>query len=152
MKKLLPLVAFLHFVTGAFAQSEKQVKWKYEVKKIADKVYEVHWSASINNGFHMYSQNPGEGAKIAATNFSFVKNPLLSLDGTVKETGNRIRKYEEVFRSDVRYFEKNAGFVQTIKLKGNLKTTLAGNVEFTVCNDRTCLPPSIFQFKAGIGE
>jgi len=41
--------------------------------------------------------------------------------------------------------------VQLVKLKGNIKTTLAGSVEFMVCNDSHCLPPSTVEFKVNIG-
>ena len=36
-------------------------------------------------------------------------------------------------------------FVQTVKLKGNIKTSVAGSVEFMVCNDSRCLPPSTIE-------
>jgi thiol:disulfide interchange protein DsbD len=41
--------------------------------------------------------------------------------------------------------------VQVVKLKGNIKTTVAGSVEFMVCNDNKCLPPSEVPFKIAVG-
>ena len=51
----------------------------------------------------------------------------------------------------LQYFENTIDFVQTVKLKANVKTNLAGSVEFMVCNDSRCLPPSTVEFKVNIG-
>ncbi|HEX4851398.1 MAG TPA: hypothetical protein VFV08_11355, partial [Puia sp.] len=65
--------------------------------------------------------------------------------------GKMIKKYEQAWNHDVKYYEKNVDFVQLVKLKGNGKTSLAGKVEFMVCNDQKCLPPSDVEIKVNIG-
>ena len=132
------------------AQSAKQVQWAYSAKKITDKVYEVHMTASIGPNYHMYAQNAGVEGPLP-TVFKFVNNPLAGLDGKVKEDGKLIKKKEEVWGGNVQFYEKSVDFVQTVKLKGNIKTNLAGSVEFMVCNDSQCLPPSTIEFKVNIG-
>ena len=62
-----------------------------------------------------------------------------------------IKKKEDVWNGTVNYFEKNVQFVQIVKLKSNIKTNLAGKVEFIVCNDNTCLPPSEVEFSVNVG-
>ncbi len=62
-----------------------------------------------------------------------------------------VKKFEAAFKSDVRYFENSVTFVQQVKVKGKAKTNLAGKVEFMVCNDRECLPPSTVNFKVAVG-
>jgi DsbC/DsbD-like thiol-disulfide interchange protein len=42
---------------------------------------------------------------------------------------------------DVKYYSNKVDFVQTVKVRGNAKTTLSGTVTFMVCNDHECLPP-----------
>jgi hypothetical protein len=134
----------------AMAQSSKQVNWSYSAKKIADKTYEVHMTATIGGDYHLYAQDAGGDGPIP-TSFTFVKNPLLSVDGKVKENGKLVKKFESAWSHDVKYYEKTVDFVQVVKLKSNVKTNLAGKVEFMVCNDHECLPPADVDIKVNIG-
>jgi Disulphide bond corrector protein DsbC len=148
-KTLLPVLALL-LTLGSMAQSSKQVHWVYSAKKIADKTYEVHMTATINGDYHLYAQDAGGDGPVA-TSFTFTKSPLLLLDGKVKESGNMIKKFETAWSHDVNYYEKNVDFVQVVKLKANIKTDLAGKVEFMVCNDKQCLPPAEVEIKVNVG-
>jgi thiol:disulfide interchange protein DsbD len=139
---------FLTVLSG-FSQSSKQVKWSFTSKKIADKTYEIHMTADINPNWHLYAQDAGEGPQPTA--FNFTKNPLLSLDGKVKEIGKMKKVYEDAFKSEVRFYEKSVNFVQTVKVRGSAKTNLSGKVEFMVCDDKQCLPPAEVPFAVNIG-
>ena len=150
MKKFSLLVVGLITASVLFAQSNKQVKWVFSSKKIADKTYEVHMTATINGNFHMYAQNVGVEGPLP-TAFVFTKNPLLQLDGKVKEVGKLVKKHETTWGGDVNYYEKTVNFVQTVKVKGSAKTNLAGRVEFMVCDDSRCLPPGEVEFSVNIG-
>lgn len=132
------------------AQSSKQVNWSYTAKKIADKTYEVHMTATIGGDFHLYAQDAGGEGPIPTT-FTFTKSPLLALDGTVKESGKLVKKYESAWSHDVKYYERTVDFIQVVKLKSNVKTSLAGKVEFMVCNDHECLPPADVNINVNIG-
>lgn len=150
MKKLYIVCFYLLVAICAFAQSSKQVNWSFTANKIADKTYEVHLKAEIGHGFHMYAQNPGvEGPQ--PTHFEFVRNPLTSLDGKVKENGKIIKKFESAWNGSVNYFEQSVEFIQVVRLKGNIKTNLTGTVQFMVCDDNKCLPPSTVEYKVNIG-
>ncbi|HMI62344.1 MAG TPA: protein-disulfide reductase DsbD domain-containing protein [Puia sp.] len=132
------------------AQSSKEVSWNYTAKKIADKTYEIHMTATIGGNYHLYAQDAGGEGPIPTT-FTFTKNPLYTLDGTVKEKGQLVKKFESAWSHDVKYYEKTVDFVQVVKLKSNVKTNLAGKVEFMVCNDQQCLPPADVDIKVNIG-
>jgi len=132
------------------AQSSKEVSWSYSVKKIADKTYEVHMTATIGGNYHLYAQDAGGEGPIP-TSFTFTKSPLLMLDGMVKEKGQLVKKNEAAWGHDVKYYEKSVDFVQVVKLKTNVKTSLAGKVSFMVCNDQQCLPPADVDIKVNIG-
>lgn len=150
MKKFYFLVLLAIVAITVNAQSNKQVQWVYSAKKIADKTYEVHMTATIGGNYHMYAQNPGVDGPLA-TAFKFTKTPLAALDGKVKEVGKLLKKKEEAFGGFTQFYEKTVDFVQLVKLKGNIKTSLAGSVDFMVCNDSQCLPPSTVEFKVNIG-
>src|SRR5579872_6014704 len=132
------------------AQSSKEGHWAYSAKKIGDRTYEVHMTATIGGDFHLYAQDAGGEGPIA-TSFTFTKSPLFTLNGKVEENGKLVKKYEDAWKHDVRYYERTVDFVQVVKLKSNVKTNLAGKVEFMVCNDHECLPPADVDIKVPIG-
>ncbi len=138
------------FTVNAQFGSAKQVKWTFTSKKIAENTYELKMTANIQGSYHMYAQQAGAEGPIP-TSFTFSPNPLITFDGKVKEQGKMIKKYESAWPGMVNYYEKKVDFVQVIKLKGKVKTSLAGKVEFVVCNDQECLPPSQVEFKIAAG-
>jgi DsbC/DsbD-like thiol-disulfide interchange protein len=138
--------AAVHAQTG----SATQVQWTYTAKKIAAGTYEVHLSARIGGNWHLYAQKGGDGP--ISTSFTFAQNPLLTLSGSVKEVGTEKSVYESAFKSTVHYYEGSVDFVQIVKLKSDVKTALAGKVEFMVCNDKECLPPTDVDFKIPVGS
>ncbi len=152
MKQILLLTTFLAVGFAVFAQSgsAQKVKWNFSSKKINDKTYEVRLSASIDGNYHIYAQNVGVDGPVPTT-FKFNKNPLVTLSGNVKEEGKIIKKHEEVWDGNVSYFEKKVEFVQLVQLKSKVKTNVGGTVEFMVCDDKQCLPPSEVNFKIDIG-
>ncbi|HRQ51503.1 MAG TPA: protein-disulfide reductase DsbD family protein, partial [Agriterribacter sp.] len=83
--------------------------------------------------------------------FTFARNPLIDIDGRVKESGKLIKKHEAVWGGDVNYYENKVEFVQLVKLKKKIKTQVGGTVEFMVCDDKECLPPAEVPFKVSIG-
>ncbi len=134
---------------AAKAQMGNPVSWTFTAKKTGDKTYELHMTATISGNYHLYAQkNSGD---VSAAVISFTKNPLLTLQGNVKEVGKLISKYEEVWKSKVNYYEKTVDFVQVIKSKVAVPVTIKGGVNYMVCNDRQCLPPkdALFEVKLG---
>jgi thiol:disulfide interchange protein DsbD len=145
MKKFITASFLLLFTNLLFAQIQNPVSWTATAKKIADKTYEIHLTANINNGWHIYSQTTPEGGPVP-TNISFTKNPLFQLQGTAKEAGKLEQHNEPLFGVDVKQFSDRVDFVHVVKLKANVKTSADVAVEFMVCNDKQCLPPSTKKF------
>jgi thiol:disulfide interchange protein DsbD len=150
MKKTILFTLAVFSGALAMAQSAKEVSWTWSSKKIADKTYEVHMTATIGGNYHIYAQDVGGDGPIP-TSFTYTKSPLLDIEGVTKEKGQIIKKFESAWNHDVRYYEKTVDFVQVVKVKSNVKTSLAGKVEFMVCNDHECLPPSTVDIKVNIG-
>ena len=147
LKRIIALACILFFAFASDAQ--KPYKWTFTTKKLADKTYEVHCTVDVNHPWHTYSQFTPDGGPIP-TKFTFGKNPLFTLEGKVKENGKLLVKHEEVFGVDVKYFDGTVDFVQVVKMRGNAKTNVSGSVEFMVCNDQQCLPPSTEKFSLAI--
>lgn len=152
MKHFLLLTTSLFIGLIAFAQSgsAQKVKWNFSSKKLNDKTYELRLSAIVDGNYHIYAQNVGVEGPVA-TSFTFNKNPLVILNGKVKEEGKIIKKHEEVWGGNVNFYEKKVEFVQLVQLKSKVKTNVGGTVEFMVCDDKQCLPPSEVNFKIDIG-
>jgi thiol:disulfide interchange protein DsbD len=155
MKKIV-FISLLSFIcsiglTHSQSGSAKQVKWTSTVKKTGDKQYELKLTASISGDFHMYAQEAGVEGPVPTT-ISFTANPLLIIDGKAVETGKKITKVEKAWDGKVNYYEKTVTFTQKIKAKTKAKTNIIGKVEFMVCNDEVCLPPSEYAFKVLVGQ
>lgn len=144
MKKAL-LVA-LFFAIGGFAFAQNPVSWSFTSKKVSDKVYEVIAIASIQPGWHLYSQNQPEDAIAQPTSFMFNKNPMLNFEGKVKEVGKLEKYRDEKLDVSANQYSNKVQFVQIVKLKGAAKTAVTGKLEFQTCDDQKCLPPKTVPF------
>jgi Disulphide bond corrector protein DsbC len=139
MKKFGFFICSVLLVAFASAQGPNPVSWSFTSKKISDNVYEIQMTASIQQGWHLYSQTQPDDAIAQPTSFSFNKNPLLDFDGKVKEQG-KLEKVKDEVGSANQYTNKVV-FVQKVKLKGKAKTNVTGKLEYQTCNDKQCLPP-----------
>lgn len=148
MRKIFLLLLLSASFMG-FAQVKEPVKWSFTAKKLSTGNYEVRLTATIESGWHIYSQTTPDGGPVP-TSVSFTKNPLVILDGKVKEVGKLEQKHEKIFEVDVKQFSNKVEFVQKVKVKGKAKTTVAGGVEFMVCDDKQCLPPKTVKFSVAL--
>ena len=135
------ILAFsLIMVTVGQAQILKPVKWEASVKKISDTEYELIATANIDNHWHLYSQTVPEGGPIATT-FTFQGNgKFLKKGNTTEDKGQTID--DPVFGMEIKFFETKASFKQRIKLKTKEAFKVKATVEFMVCDDSRCLPPT----------
>jgi thiol:disulfide interchange protein DsbD len=132
------------------AQMLKPVTWTFTSKKIAERTYEIHLTAIIQNGWHLYSQDQPKDAIANPTEILFSSNPLVGLDGKVKEIGKmEVYKDKKLGISANQYKEK-VEFVQKVRLKANIKTNVVGSVEFQTCDEKKCLPPAKVDFSVAL--
>lgn len=140
MKKLSFLFIFTLTFFTAHSQIHDPIKWSTSVKKISETEYDLVAKAQIDRGWHLYSQVVPEDGPIP-TVFEFEKNALYKTVGKVKEDKG-ITEHDQVFDMVIKYFENAATFVQRIQLTGDKGLTVKGEVEFMVCDDTNCLPPT----------
>ena len=127
-----------------FAQIQEPVKFKTELKTLSANEAEIIFSGAVENGWHIYSTDLPEGGPISAT-FNIDKIEGAELVGKLMPRGNEIEKMDPIFEMKVRYFEKQATFVQKVKLTGG-DYKIAGYLEYGACNDENCLPPTSVDF------
>jgi thiol:disulfide interchange protein DsbD len=142
--KTLFIAAFLLAATVGYSQN--QVSWAFSSKKINDKTYELQMTATIQPGWHLYAQKQPSDAIAQPTSFAFNKNPLVSLEGKVKEIGKLEKYKDEKLDIAANQYSNKVVFVQTVKLKGKIKTAVTGKLEYQTCNDEKCLPPKTVPF------
>ncbi len=140
MKYLFTILFILTLSFTATAQIFKPVKWVTSVEKISDTEYTLIATATIDSGWHLYSQTVPEDGPIPTT-FSFKGNDNYSKKGNTKE-GKGHEVDDKVFNMKIKYFDKKASFKQRIKVKATGEFEIKATVEFMVCNDSQCLPPN----------
>ncbi|AWK07067.1 thiol:disulfide interchange protein [Flavobacterium crocinum] len=139
-KNIFLLVFFLQFSILVKAQIYNPIKWKTSVGKISDTEYELQAKAIIESGWHLYSQEVADGGPIP-THFNFIKSADYQLIDNVKEEKGKTIN-DPVFKMQIRFFEKETTFRQRIKILSSKPFKIISEVEFMVCNDENCLPPS----------
>ena len=146
------LVFFLMMATGISAANAQlnPVSWSFTSKKIADKTYEIHLTASMQSGWHLYSQVQPEDAIAIPTGFKINSNPLMSLEGKIKEVGKMEKFHDAKLEVSANQYADKVDFVQVVKLKANVKTNLTGSVEYQTCDDKKCLPPKTINFSIAV--
>ena len=150
MKRLLLLLVGV-FVLGfsASAQILDPVSWIYTSKQIAPNEYELIFKASIQEPWHLYSQDIPQAPP--ATTFKFQKDSAFTLLGKVVEKGKVIQEYDKNFKMELKYYDDSVTFIQKVKL--NTKgATVKGAITFMSCNDTQCLPPKDLDFSFKLGQ
>lgn len=128
------------------AQILNPVKWSFKTEK-AQKPnhFFLIAEAKIDKSWHLYAQKI-EGDGPVPTSFSF--EPLASYQkiGAVIEKGKLKVAFEDAFGIEVRYYENQVQFVQEVAILSNNTITIKGYLEYMVCDDKTCLPPTEVDF------
>lgn len=143
----LLLIAVLFSMT-AYAQVFDPITWTSSVQKINDQEYVLTFEASLEEGWHVYSQNKVETDEIAptATEFTYYnENKSYELIGETTEPKG-IQKFDKVFDMEIKYFENKATFRQMIKVLNPKLKEIKAEVFFGVCDDEKCLPPDTKEF------
>ncbi len=131
------------------------VKWNHRVEKISKTEYEVVLHGKIDKGWHTYSQHMDMGEGPLPTLITFEQNDEVELLDSIVEIGTHTH-YDETFKMDVTYFEDEVNFRQKIKLNkvdpANGKVVVKGNINYMVCENERCLPPTDAPFEIEINE
>ena len=148
MKKIfLSLVIVLIALQGK-SQKLAPVKWAYQAVKTGEKQYNIIITANVDAPWHIYSQFVKKGP--VPTTVQFAKNPLVVLNGSTKEVGKIEKKFDKNFDAVIGSFGGKVQFIQAVTLKVNTKTKLTGTIEYMVCNEERCLPPTKQSFEVDI--
>ncbi|RXP64480.1 thiol:disulfide interchange protein [Lutibacter sp. HS1-25] len=150
MKKLFLVLFLIGISISNYAQIHNPVKWSTAVNKVSDTEYDLIIKAQIEENWHLYSQNVPEDGPIP-TNFTFEVGEDFQLVGTPSEEDGHIID-DPVFGMKIKYFETSATFKQRIKIINKNASSIVGEVEFMVCDDSNCLPPTFVDLEFSISS
>ena len=143
ISSILVLISF-----SLSAQTPDPVKWSYSMEQSTKGEATLILKATIDKGWHLYSQNIGDGGPIKTT-FTFAPSTDYTLTGPVAE-GKPTEYYDKSFEMQLAYFSGVADFKQKIKINNTKDFSVSGTVEYMVCDDEKCLPPKLVEFKINV--
>ena len=140
MRKLLSTLFMMLMVLAMQAQMLTPIHFTTQLKELKGGEAELIFSATIDQGWHVYSTDLGDGGPVSAA-FHIVKMDGAQTIGKLQARGHEIKQYDKLFDMDLRYFEKAVTFVQRIRFTKS-EYDINCYVEYGACNDEVCLPPS----------
>ena len=145
MKRLI-IILFVGLLTlTAQGQMVNPVHFASQLKMLKGSEGEIVFSATIDDGWHVYSTDMGSDGPISAS-FNAVKMEGVETVGKLTPRGNIIKQYDKMFGMELRFFEKKAQFVQRVHFTQQ-KYVIDCYLEYGACNDEMCLPPTEVAFK-----
>jgi thiol:disulfide interchange protein len=168
-RKFIPNLLFFFFslliAQTGISQILEPVKWSYEARILNDKEAELVFTATIDETWHLYSQDLPPGGPVK-TSFNFVSlEGFRFVDKDVKieefegwDEGSNYysvvfnepkakEEFDPNFDMVVKYFGKKVEFTRKIELTTDKPLTISGYLEFMCCDDSKCLPPSEVDFE-----
>ena len=145
MKRILLITVILCSFLYANGQILDPVKWSYGSKRLSSTEGVVFLKATIDDGWHLYSQTVPNGGPTKTT-ITFEPSKGYTLVGNTLEP-KPLTRVEKVFDGmTVSFFENSAIFQQKVKLKAGRPVTIKGTIEFMTCDDHQCIPPATVPF------
>jgi thiol:disulfide interchange protein len=148
MKAITLLISLLLFTLNVEAQIVNPIKWKFSQKQVNDSVSELKFTATLESGWHLYSQYTPDGGPLP-TVFDFTIPKQVKRMGKVSEPAYE-KKYEEVFGVDVYTFPgTQVVFTQRVQNTTSDEQAISGEINGMTCKDEAgCIPmdPTSFKF------
>jgi len=149
MKHLYLIALSVLFAFSAKSQILAPVKWSYGSKKTSKTTAIIFIKATMDNGWHIYSQHTPKDGPIKTT-IKFVPSKTYTLNGKTIEP-KPIIKFEKTFGMNVSYFEKTVIFQQKVNINTS-DPTIKGTIAFMACDDTRCLPENTINFSIPIKD
>jgi thioredoxin-related protein len=141
------------------------VSWIMRHEQVKGNEYELIFTAKLDKGWRMYSQDKANLDGPFPTEFSFEKSADFEIVGkkvdasasankwlvTLNES-NVINAYDPTFRMDLKYFEDTAEFRQKIRVNDPSAAVVKGELSFMLCDASRCLPPEYMNFEFNLEE
>lgn len=133
---LFSVVLTFFVASFSFAQLSEPVQWSYKVESLPNAEAKVKIIATVENGWHLYSQYNTLGIT-QQTVFEYAASANYKLIG--KTTEPQYVEFKDEFGTD-RYFEASqVTFVQKIKILSEKDFNLTVNIDAQACIEGKCV-------------
>lgn len=150
MKRLFFALTLIVASLAVQAQIVNPTTWEFDSKQDGKEV-DLIFTATIEQGWHLYDTYLPEGGPIATT-FIFEDSTTFEFVGEIHKNPEAEKHFDETFQMNVGYFSDQTILTQKIKLKADHEVTIKGYVLFMSCNDETCTPPEEVEFSFTFNE
>ena len=146
MKRMILSLLMGLMVLAVQGQMVNPVHFSSQLKMLKGNEGEIVFSATIDDGWHVYSTDMGNDGPISAT-FNVEKMEGVETVGKLQPRGQVTKQYDKMFGMELRFFEKKAQFVQKVRFTQS-HYLIDCYLEYGACNDEMCMPPTEVAFKA----
>lgn len=159
-KQILFILGMVCFFSSSNAQSwqafhsdfASPVVWHFYAEKTGTNRYDLHITASIRPGWHLYAQKQPEDAIAVPTKITFHETGLTDFIGRPREVGKRETATIEAFGISAFQYSDKVDFIQKVKRKTARPETITGSITYQVCKEKECLPPETKKFRIGLNN
>ena len=144
MKRIIISLLLILFATSLLAQQLDPAKWKYTVKETSPTEAELIFTATIEEGWHLYSQYTDPAGPLPLV-FEFDKSTDYELVGKVREPKPH-EVNDPLFGCIVKSFEGVVTFRQKVKRISDKDFTIKGVLSYQMCNNGSCIAPEDHDF------
>ena len=149
MKQFLILLMVLAPVA---VLSQQPVQWSFYAEKVRTNQYKVTLTARVQTGYHVFALTQPADAIAMPTKINIAGNPDISDIGCFTEEGMLEKVKDETFGIESWHFSDKVSFVGIVTLRGRSRTVLSGHVEFQVCSEDKCYPPTRVNFNVPLNH
>jgi DsbC/DsbD-like thiol-disulfide interchange protein len=141
------MLTLLTFISSLIiAAPSSPVKWKLQAHRMNDGLVRIDIRTEVEEGWHIYATTLPSDEGPIATSIRFKPSDAFTLIGELQEP-TPTEVFDPNFSMVVRYHEGSPAFEQAVKPSKPGAFVVEGEVEYMVCNDKTCLPPIEVPFK-----
>ncbi len=135
-----PFINLLICLAGISGFAQNPVKWSFDAKEVGNGLYDLIFTANIDDGWYTYSQFLESNDGPEPTSFTFKEAPHYQLVGNATEGGDKFKGFDEAFGMNLTKFKHKATFTQRVRVTDTSKP-ITGYIRFMVCDEAKCLPP-----------
>jgi thiol:disulfide interchange protein len=145
--KVIPVLTLILIASLVSLQAQilEPVTWSFSHTKSGDNMYDLKFTAQIDEGWSIYGLDIPEGGPIS-TGFEFETPAGFTFEGEMKAPKAKV-KYDPNFDMELSmYSERQVTFVRTVKVNSDKPVTVSGELVFMSCDATSCLPPDYIPF------
>ena len=129
------------------AQTES-VKWNHSVTEKGDGLYTVQFKAEIEDGWHIYVNDPAKAFN--PTELKFETGEGVAAEGELRALSTGHYAVDELLGMEIGQYDKEAIFEQDFKLTGEGGQVKA-SISYQACNEGSCLSPTTDEITITLG-